>query len=1111
MKFYLHNNGAQYRLLAVLLLAVFGISAASAQTSDEINAAILVEGSVVPTWTNDATNPWYIEQDTDGSSYIRTVEQSENTYANSTISFTYTSTYPTEVSIDAYGDWENYIIYNLKIDGEEQNIRFGSWNTLKFMLPTGSHTFEFVTRTQYSYSNSNSYYARLRNLRILECKELETACLKEGSLPLTFENDPENMWITDNGFIRSMIQDKSNATSKISTTFTIDKVSVFSFEILNLANISSDYYKTTVYIDGESYRTFTNHDWQKNSITLYPGTHKIEFENWQLYNNSQSVTEIRNVCLDQTWYEATLTKPGELALRLLEALGDKDLQDAELVKINGTMNSDDWTAVKQLSGVMAIDFTGTDITEIPAEGMKGLSRLRTVMLPNTLTKIGNEAFRETDFYQVTIPASVERIGREVWSNTPLRYITFEQNSKLSYIGFGAFWVTELREFIMPDAVTEIGRQNESWHENYWDNCCIFQNCPSLRKIHFSDNLTTVPAYVAYNCESLEEVNIPTKAEAIEQYAFYGTALRSLNIPATVKKLGRYLAAECDSLKEVMLPPNCYNMESCFNNCSALEKMVVQSATPPSITDDPFYNVTKSNVKLYVPDFALEAYRIDPYWFQFRSAQASDEASVSDYWAINGKLTLDGSHAMQGTPSVEMMTGGSLVMESDAVQGFDTFTYNTDESNPASFLSRSNTVTTNRLESRFYVRSNIWYFFSPVTDVNMSDVTFPASDSWVIRYYDGARRASENSTSGNWINVPADGTLHRGQGYIIQTHADGWLYMPAGATEHEKFFSPIEVTLPLADNTCETAENAGWNFVANPYPCYYDIYYINMQAPITVWDGSTYRAYSLNDADRGDDTFVLRPMQPFFVQKSSTDLTASMPLTGRQTDATIDRTRAPRREVTVDPNRLKLNLEIFRADSEEADDYTRIVVNDAAKMDYETRCDASKFMSLDATVAQIYSIGGKEHPMAINERPYADGNVAMGVYLPEKGKNYTISARRADCQAWLYDALTGIEHDLTLGDYVFVADKAGTDNSRFTVRLAPVTTAVDDIDATPVKVTGNAGCITVSAPADSHIAVYAADGRVVASMDAENGAAEIPAAAGVYVVRVNDRTFKTIVK
>lgn len=1127
MKFYLHNNGAQYRFLAVLLLAVFGISAASAQTSDEINAAILQEGSLPPTWTNDATHPWYISQNSDGIFDFCSSVTSEDSNYSSTISFSYTSSYQTEIVFEGFTNGDPLIA---KLDGIDKIIhRSRQWHYFGFIAPAGSHTVEF-TSTNLSASNM----VAIRNLKLLECKELESACLKEGSLPLTFENDPNNMWITDNGYIRSNTQHiDGEVTSKITTTFTIDKVSHFTFEIRDQTGTPSDY-KTNVYIDGELY-TFASKNWQRGSEVLFPGTHTIEFENWSRNIYYDHVTEIRNVCLDQTCYEVTLNNPGELGVRLLQALGDKNLQDAELVKINGAMNSDDWSTIRQLSGAAAIDFAGTNITEIPNEGMRGLTYLRTVVLPETLTKIGDNAFRETAFYEITIPASVESIGREAWSYAPIRHITFEPDSKLSKIGYAAFRNTELSEFIMPDAVTELGRYRDDWHTGWYDDNELFRKCNSLRKLHLSDNLTSVPPYIADNCKALEEVNIPSKAIAIGKYAFSGcsslknieipetvteiqsyafsrSGLVSLNIPASVTTYGDSFAEYCESLKEVRLSSHCWDMNHYFYSCTALEKVVLPCATPPSITYDPFYNVTKSNVKLYVPDFALEAYRANAYWYQFTTTQASDEASVNDYWAIRGSLTLNGSHVMQGTPSVEMMTGGSLVMESDAVQSFDTFMYNTAEWGAASFLSRSNTVTANRLESRFHVsEANKWFFFSPVTDVNMSDVTFPASDSWVIRYYDGARRASENSTSGNWKNVPADSILHRGEGYIIQARAAGWLYMPAPTTEHEKFFGSSEVTLPLADNTCDTKENAGWNFVANPYPCYYDIYYIDMQAPITVWTGSTYRAYSLNDGDRGDDTFVLRPMQPYFVQKDTTELTLGMPLVGRQTNTTIDRTRAPQSEPTVDPNRLKLNLEIFRADSEEADDYTRIVVNDAAKTDYETRCDASKFMSLDATVAQIYSIGGKEHPMAINERPYADGNVAMGVYLPEKGKTYTISARRADCRAWLYDALTGIEHDLTLGDYVFVADKTGTDNSRFTVRLAPVTTAVEDLDATPVKVTGNAGCITVSAPADSYIAVYATDGTVIANMTAENGTAEIPAAAGVYVVKVNDRTFKTIVK
>lgn len=1122
MSHYLQCKIAQLRFVALLMLVVCGINTTSALESDDINTAILVEGSVPPTWTNDATNPWYIAEKTDGTSYIRTPETAENSAITSTLSFTYTSSYPTELTFDGYryyyssNDW-----LTIKIDGEEKaKVKHDNWESYRYMLPAGSHTVEFISESAYTYNNSN-YASAISNLRILECKELETACLKEGSLPITFENDPDNMWITDNRYIRSTRNvNGGTPPSKISSTFTIDKPSVFSFEYKDSYYTGELGYNTAFNMDGFVYGQYKSEDWKYISVVLYPGTHTIEFENWN------SSTDIRNVCLDQTWYEVTLSNPGELGNRLIQALNGKNLQDAELVKINGSMNSADWEIIGQLDGVKAIDFTGSTITEIPTDGMRGLSYLSTVMLPETLKTINSSAFRGTNMYQITIPASVETIEYEAWYRVDnLRFVTFEKDSKLSYIGYGAFSDTDLYEFIMPDAVTEIG---------YNDYSGLFKNCTSLKKLHLSDNLYTVHKYLAQGCSTLKEVNIPINAKTIEEYAFYETgiknieipngvtsinycafqnsALESLTIPSSVSYLGQSFAADCKALKEVTLNSHCWNMNSYFDNCTALEKVVLPCATPPSIKSNPFYNVNKENIQLFVPDFALASYKADPYWYQFKSAQVSEEASVNDYWAIRGNLALDGSHVMRGTPSVEMMTGGTLVMEDDATQNFDTFTFNTSESSPAAFLSKSNTVTANKLETRFYVESsNKWYFFSPLTDVKMNDITFPSSDSWVIRYYDGARRASENTTSGNWVNVPADGTLHRGQGYIIQARAAGWLYMPAATTEHAKFFGSNEETISLADNACETPENAGWNFVANPYPSFYDIYYIQMQAPITVWTGSTYRAYSLNDGDRGDDTFVLRPMQPYFVQKDNTELTAGMPLVGRQINSTINRDRAPGQEPAIDENRLKLNLELYRAESEEADDYTRIVINESAKTAYETNCDASKFMSLDSEVAQLYSLGDNSHPMSINERPYDDGYVVLGVYLPAKGETYCISARRADRKAWLFDATTGVEHDLTSGDYYFTTDKTGVDNKRFTIRFAPHTTTVNDLDAVPVKVVGNEGNITVSAADNSTVLVYATDGTMIANVKAENGMAEIPAAAGIYIVKVNGKTVKTIVK
>ncbi len=1141
------------RLAMLVIFVTFGLKA-SALESDDINAAILDEGrfSIPVQWINDPVNPWYLYEREDGTSFLHSPDKETSAGLISTISFNYTSEYPTQFSFRRFVGYESSSTDGLQIsiDGEvATTIRSESWNYdyTSPLIPEGTHNVElkYTQMNSYTLANRSTYYAGIDNFKVQECQELENACLTPESLPLTFENDPDHMWITEDGYISSQGSSTEGYTTSISTTFTIDKPSLFGYEMTRTGTSTSSSltYGVSCIIDGESYWKNTDTDWAKKGIVLYPGTHTIEFKAYK------EQVRIRNVRLDQTWYDINVTTPGALGGGMLQALGDKYLQDTELLKIRGSINADDWALIDQLTQIRAVDFSETNITEIPAYAFSGRRTLSTVILPNTLEEIGESAFYQTGFYQVTIPASVKTIGASAWKEAYLDHLIFEDNSQLTSIGNEAFYGTwfqsisipasvksigngawhnsslrqinfaedchlttigyrafrnsKLEEFIMPNSVTNLSYYSNNYYDTSSPNWEYgqFEQCYYLKKLILSENLTYLPNYMANGCTALEEIKIPENVKKIGQECFY----------------------RCTNLKIVELNSHCNNMLYPFAGCTSIDKIILPCATPPTNyyssyydrTCDPFSNgPNKDTVELIVPDFALEAYKLDSYWYNFKNAHAGDEASIKDYWAINGKLNLNSTHTMRETPSVEMMTGSTLTIDPETVQSFNEFTYNTSQASPANYLSKSHGVTAVRLITSFYVdKANTWYFFSPVVDVNMSEVSYPATDSWVIRYYDGARRASEDTSSGNWVNVPANGVLHRGQGYIFQANAVGTLYLPAAAVEeHDKFFGANEETLTLEDNLCETAANAGWNFISNPYPTYYDIYYMDMQAPITVWTGSTYRALSLNDGDRGTDTYVLRPMQPFFVQKGTTELTARMPLVGRQITTDIDRTRAPRRIVSEENSmRQLLNLELFAGEKEEADDYSRIVLNEKASLDYETMCDASKFMSMNQEVAQLYSLGADNHPMAINERPYDSGNVTLGVYIPESGKVYRIAATRCDRQAWLYDAQTGMQHDLTAGEYLFTAGKAGVDNTRFSIRFGAGSVGAEALSAAGVKVQGLAGAIAVSVPADTEVEVYSADGSVIANGTQIAGTTSYQAGTGVYVVKVNGSTYKVIVK
>lgn len=951
--------------------------------------------------------------------------------------------------------------------------------------------------------------------------EINASIVTSTPVPLTWTNNADYPWaIVDTGedgvCLQSFEVHPDKWTSTISVSFTTDKESIVSFKLQNDGQSGDD--GISAIIDGAKYMDRHNSSqWKTVNVALAAGQHTIVFEAYDVYawDGETYFSRIKDFSIsDATWDVVTVNTPGEFVTTLVDVIGDRSVLEVEWLKVIGALNDKDWEGIKQLKGLYGLDLSNTTITVIPDEEFYGHSNLQSIILPETLISIGKRAFSSSSLPVITIPASVEYIGEYVWAESRLNKINFAENSKLKTIGSYAFYSSALAEIIMPNSVVSIGE-------------AAFRDCYFLKNVKLSNSLTELPDHAfldskisnleipegvlsigreVFTYSSLESISLPESLKTINYRAFESTKLKSIVIPKNVSELGESAFRYCDNLKTVTLNSYTNNMNRTFVRSDSITTIIVPSVTPPSVVYDPFEYLDKNKVTVLVPEFALATYKVDSYWFQFKNLKSSAEISNEDFWAIHGHLKLNSSYTMSGTPSIDLESGGILDVAADTPLSMDAFTYNHQFDLPACLLNESNQVSANSLITKINIpRENTWYFFSPVTDVNMADVTYPATDSWVIRYYDGARRATENVAEGNWVTVPSNGTLKRGQGYIFQAATSGTLHLPTASSQLSSFFGIEVAPMTLDDNATENLEHAGWNLVGNPYPAYYDIYSMQLEAPITVYDGSTYRAYSLSD-----DDFVLSPMQPFFVQKSEADHTLGMPRSGRQGSNEIIRTAAPRANV-VDANRQRLNLEIISGENDFADDYTRIVINESASLKYEGRTDASKFMSMNKDVAQIYSLGENSHPMAINERPYADGNAALGVYIPTAGSTYRIAASRADRKAWLYDAVAETEQDLTLGDYVFTADKAGNDVSRFSIRFAPQSTSVESVETTSVKVAGGKGLLTVNAPADAEIAVYAADGCVIVDTIAENGSLEMPVAAGVYVVKVNGQGYKTIVK
>ena len=448
---------------------------------------------------------------------------------------------------------------------------------------------------------------------------------------------------------------------------------------------------------------------------------------------------------------------------------------------------------------------------------------------------------------------------------------------------------------------------------------------------------------------------------------------------------------------------------------------------------------------------MVSYKLDNYWSKFTTVEPNP--NMPEKVNLYKKLELTSNARIPNSPDIFLGKGGALIVNGDNAQTFGKYTqYMNIGETSSSLISRCNQMTSTSSQFDFFIGatsgSGYWYYLCMPFDVKRSDIILPEGTSIAVRYYDSESRAT-NGVGSNWKDVSADAVLQTGKGYIFRSSKEGDVGFPATEETHNSIFRSEAVTTPLVQYPAVESANAGWNLVGNPYPCFYDIYYMDFAAPITTWDvdNRTYKAYSATD-----DNFVLTPLQAFFVQKPELVDAITFQPAGRQINKTIDHSAlAMRRAARSQQVQRKLvDVSLTCADRT---DRTRVVVNANASDDFCADNDAVKMMAYEGT-PQIYTIAGTDQ-LAVNEGAHSDGSVALGMYLPADDV-YTIAVDRDELGVKLLDY--GVEVEMP---YTFSAAEGYADD-RFTLTFETTTTGIN----------------TIATDADN--AIYTIDGRRVNS-------------------------------
>ena len=349
------------------------------------------------------------------------------------------------------------------------------------------------------------------------------------------------------------------------------------------------------WIEETGTRAFSTHT---KYFTISPNTTtssrsaEITFKN-TTYNLTEKVV-VNQAELSISTITVHVPKKGTLAA----VLDEKGLNAETIVslKITGELNDEDFITIRSMTNLKDLDLSEVNLPILFEKVFHENKKIEKIILPSTLTTIGQYAFYDC---------------------TSLQTVTFEKGSRLKTIEESAFEdCTALTSIEIPASVEMIGQY-------------AFNDCTSLHTVTFEkgSKLKTIGSDVFLNCTSLTMIEIPASVETIEDQAFEGCSLLAT---VTFEKGSQLKTVDgfsnCTALTTV-------DMSACtqvtrieyraFYEDSKLQLFKIGTRTPPSCGRNVFTGINSYSV-LKVPAGCVDAYKNATGWKEFTTISELDE-------------------------------------------------------------------------------------------------------------------------------------------------------------------------------------------------------------------------------------------------------------------------------------------------------------------------------------------------------------------------------------------------------------------------------------------------------------------------------------------------------
>lgn len=316
----------------------------------------------------------------------------------------------------------------------------------------------------------------------------------------------------------------------------------------------------------------------------------------------------------------------------------------------------------------------------------GCDCLLEVSLPESVTRLGRNAFYGCIRLEHVMAPGVEEVGQSCFSNCELlgdlclsedvmkvgdsAFINCRQLTAFTFqtgatLGNNVFYgCTSLKKVTLPSNISEIPPYT-------------FYGCTSLQTVSGTSRVTEIGDFAFYSCELLETIDVSSRLEAIGSNAFgFCSSLSMERLAGTGLKIGSFAFTDCENISSLQME-GVEEIENDAFNATSLKKVTFDAAIrkigerafggcedivfvgclaeiPPVMGNHAFPQTVYDRATLEVPFGKGLLYKMTPPWSYFLTVTEGVDSGLG-----SAEIDLD-------NPKVTV-TGDTLSITGDACQ------------------------------------------------------------------------------------------------------------------------------------------------------------------------------------------------------------------------------------------------------------------------------------------------------------------------------------------------------------------------------------------------------------------------------------------------------------